>query len=192
MDKLEKKWYHFVNFFYIFCVIGWIYEVIWEFGVGNGFVNRGFLFGPHLPIYGFGVLILYFILRRLIKKDIKIGKLKITPIIVFLAVMIIVSVIEYIGSVFLEKCFNQELWNYSYDVININGTIIPLNLNGRISLRNSTFLSLGAMVMLYIIWPFLEFVYSKIKDNVVKVLAIFIICGMSVDLIFTLMKNFVK
>jgi len=188
MDKLDKKWYHYVCFFYVFCVIGWIYEVIWEAAIGNGFVNRGFLYGPHLPIYGFGVLILYFLLRKLIKKDIRIGKVKVTPIIVFLAIMVIASVVEYIGSLFLEKCFGLELWNYSYDVITINDKVIPLNLNGRISIRNSTILSLGAMLMLYFVWPLLEKIFSKVKPNVAKIIAIIILIVMSVDLIFTLLK----
>ena len=90
-------------------------------------------------------------------KKVKLGKLNIKPIIVFICIMVIVSVVEYLGSLFLEKCFGVELWNYSYDF---------LNLNGRISLRNSTCLSIGAMFMLYLIWPILEKIHKKISSKV--------------------------
>lgn len=181
-----KKWYHYICFFYVFCVIGWIYEVIWEYAVGNGFVNRGVLYGPHLPIYGIGVLILYFLFRKLIKKDIKIGKLKITPLIVFIAIMMIVSIVEYCGAVFTEDIMHlPRLWDYSSDVITINGKVIPLNVQGRISLRNSACLSAGAMVMLYFVWPLLEKLFSKIKPKVTKTIAVIIIAVMGIDLFFT-------
>ena len=90
-EENKKKDLSFYTFaFLIYCIIGWIYEVIWEFAVGNGFVNRGFLFGPYLPIYGFGVLILYFLLSKVMKKDIRIfKKIKITPIIVFILILIV-------------------------------------------------------------------------------------------------------
>ena len=48
--KLTKSF--FVVAFIVYCFIGWCYEVIWEAAIGHGFVNRGFLFGPYLPIYG--------------------------------------------------------------------------------------------------------------------------------------------
>ena len=50
--NMLKKCNKYINFFFVYCVIGWIYEVIWEAAIGNGFVNRGFLHGPYLPIYG--------------------------------------------------------------------------------------------------------------------------------------------
>ena len=189
MDKIEKKWFHFVDFFYVFCVIGWIYEVIWEFAVGHGFVNRGVLYGPHLPIYGIGVLSLYFILRKLIKKEIKIGKINISPVIVFCLIMVIVSVIEYIGAVFVEDILKLDrLWDYSSDVIEVGEKIIPLNIQGRISLRNSSLLSAGAMLMLYFVWPFLEKLFVTVSDKVSKIIAIVIIAVMSVDCILTFLK----
>ena len=70
MDKNESKnkWYFYVCCFFVYCVIGWIYEVIWEFKVGNGFVNKGFLHGCYLPVYGFGGIILLFSLKKLMNK----------------------------------------------------------------------------------------------------------------------------
>ena len=175
MDTLDKKWYHYAILFFIFCVIGWIYELIWFYAAGDGLVNRGFLFGPYLPIYGIGILALYFCLRKLIKKETLPSILA-----VFLVVMIIVTVVEFSGSVFLEKCFNLELWNYDDH---------PLNLQGRISLPNSVCLSCGAMIILYYIWPVLEKMIAKLKQKPAIILAVILCSVMSVDFIITLVSK---
>ena len=50
--------------FTIYAFIGWVYEVMWYVIVRHEFVNRGVLFGPYLPIYGFGMLILILLLSK--------------------------------------------------------------------------------------------------------------------------------
>lgn len=67
-----KKILNFItNNYIIFCVyalIGWLYEVSWYLIVEHIFVNRGVLFGPFLPIYGFGILILLLLLKKIMSK----------------------------------------------------------------------------------------------------------------------------
>ena len=180
MEKEEKRnFYFYVLAFFTYCFIGWIYEVIWEAAIGNGFVNRGFLYGPYLPIYGFGVLTLYFILRKLMKRKIKLfGKINITPIIVFIAILIIASIIEYFASFIMELLFHKRWWDYSYDI---------LNLNGRISLRNSSILAIGALALLYLVHPILDKYYNKLKPNFLKLVASIIIVVMVIDFIITIL-----
>lgn len=179
MENKEKRSFSFyVMAFITYCFIGWIYEVIWEAAIGNGFVNRGFLYGPYLPIYGFGVLTLFFILRKLMKKKIKIfNKINITPIIVFLAILIIASSIEYFASFIMELLFHKRWWDYSYDI---------LNINGRVSLRNSSILAAGAMVLLYGIHPILDKFYNRLKPKVMNIIAGIIIIVVSIDLVITI------
>lgn len=173
----KKSWSFYTCCFFVYCIIGWLYEVIWEFAIGHGFVNRGFLHGFYLPIYGFGALILIFSLKNLMKKDIRIGKLKITPIIVFFAILFIVSAVEFSASYVMELIFHKRWWDYSYDI---------LNLNGRISLRNSSLLALGGMLFVYVIQPILEKIFRKFKETTLKKLAILIISVMSIDLILVI------
>lgn len=56
--------------FIIYALIGWLYEVLWMWFVvpPKHFINRGVLYGPFLPIYGFGMLIILFCLGKIIKK----------------------------------------------------------------------------------------------------------------------------
>ena len=175
---INKNIYFFICAFFIYCFIGWIYEVIWEFKVGNGFVNRGFLYGPYLPIYGFGVLTLYFMLKKFLKTKIKIGKINIMPIFVFIMILVIASIIEYIVSFGMEVLFQKRWWDYSYDF---------LNVNGRISLRNSSLLAIGAFILLYGVQPILEKTIRKINGKVLKVLATIIVLVVGVDFIITML-----
>ena len=78
-----------------YAVIGWIYEVSLEVVVYRwGFSNRGFLFGPYLPVYGFGAIIILLALQPLKKKRITLGKINVTPILVFLGVVALTTGLE--------------------------------------------------------------------------------------------------
>lgn len=110
-----KKILNFLTDNYIiFCVyalIGWIYEVSWYLIFERRFVNRGVLFGPFLPIYGFGMLILLFLLRKFMKKRHESGNLLWASISVIIVVTFVyTTAIEYTNpkiydvSFFLERC----------------------------------------------------------------------------------------
>ncbi|MFA7157274.1 MAG: putative ABC transporter permease, partial [Bacilli bacterium] len=85
----------------------------------------------------------------------------------------------YAVSWIMEILFNQRWWDYSSDI---------LNINGRVSVRNSLLLTTGAMVFLYGVQPILNKILSKIKSNILNILAFIIIIVMSVDLILTILK----
>ena len=179
MEKENRKiWNYYVLYFFIFCFLGWLYEVAWEFKVGNGFVNRGFLHGFYLPIYGFGALILIFILGRLMKKKIKIGKINVTPLVVFGAILVLVSIVEFVASWGMETIFHKRWWDYSYD---------KFNLNGRISLRNSSLLAACGFLALYVFTPIVEKITSKLSDKTLKIISYIIIGVMSIDFIIVIM-----
>ena len=93
-----------------------------------GFSNRGVLFGPYCPIYGVGALVLVLSLRRLRDRDIRIGKLPVTPLLVFASAGAIATVIELIGSYVMEFTTGGWMWDYRAD---------PLNFQGRIALNPS-------------------------------------------------------
>lgn len=64
----KDSFFNYVVYFFLYCVIGWLYEVFLEVVVYRwGFSNRGVLFGPWLPVYGFGALIFLFFIYPLIK-----------------------------------------------------------------------------------------------------------------------------
>lgn len=147
--------------FMLYCFIGWIYEVILEFSYGHGFVNRGFLHGPYLPVYGFGALLILFSIRPFSKKEIKVGKILITPIITFILIFFLTSIVEYCAGIILDVFFNKTLWDYSDEFLNIHG-IVCLTA----SLKFAT----GGTIFLYLLQPLFENLISKLSPILSNIL----------------------
>ena len=45
-------------FFFIYCFMGWVWESCYVSAKSGKWVNRGFLHGPALPIYGSGAIVI--------------------------------------------------------------------------------------------------------------------------------------
>ena len=163
--------------FMLYSLIGWIYEVILEFSYGNGFVNRGFLFGPYLPVYGFGALLILFTIRPFSKNQIYLGKILITPIITFILIFLLTSIVEYSAGVMLDVFFNKRLWDYSNEILNING-IVCLTA----SLKFAT----GGTVFLYFLHPLYEKLINKMPYIFSNILSITLFLTIFIDFIITI------
>ena len=107
----------FVLYFIVLSFIGYIYETIAMTIWSGKFDNRGFLFGPIIPIYGVGATLGTILFSYLWTNA--------TNVQIFLTGVIVSAVIEYPTHYILEKVFNQTWWDY---------TNAPLNINGRICL----------------------------------------------------------
>ena len=83
--------------FYLYCMLGWCFESTVVSVGQRRLVNRGFLRGPMLPIYGFGAVILLHVSLPL----------KQHPVWLYLASMIAATVFEYIVGVVMEKIFKD-------------------------------------------------------------------------------------
>ena len=153
--------YYYFLLFYLYCVIGYIAEVLFVYIVDKKWVNRGYLIGPYLPIYGVGAMLINFLLYGYYNN----------PIIIFVFSLIICSAIEYLTSYLLEKIFKSRWWDYSYR---------KYHINGRICLLNSVLFGLGGVVIIYGINPILESIllnmpFIKIKVSVIMISIIFMI-----------------
>lgn len=114
--KNIKKIENLIIYFFIFSLIGWIAEILYAIKVEGTFVKRGFLYGPICPIYGFGAIILI-MLNNIINKYTK------SNIIKFVIFSIIFTVFEYLVSLVFEMIFNIRWWDYSNELLNLNGRI---------------------------------------------------------------------
>ena len=135
-------------YFWKYCVLGWCYEVFLEVVVYRwGFSNRGFLWGPYLPVYGVGALLILGCLGRLKSRPLRIGRVNVMPAVVFLAVVALTTVVELIASYLLEWTTGGWLWDY---------TRYAIQWQGRICLSASLRFGVGGMVILYLLQPLLE------------------------------------
>lgn len=176
-----KKWNQWFLYFWIYSVIGWIYEVFLEVVVYRwGFSNRGFLFGPYCPVYGFGALLLLLALRPLQKRKISLGNITITPLLVFLGVVILATAVELFTSYIMEWTTGGWLWDYrSY----------PFQFQGRIALNPSIRFGIGGIVILYGIQTVLDKFRQKTGDKYWNIASMVLFILMVFDFIFILWKK---
>ncbi len=115
--------------------LGWLIEVMLNLVLQRRLVSPGFVFGPFCPVYGFGGVIAALLLSPLSQNILA----------VFAFGVIITSVVEHTGHWLLEKLYSLKLWDYSYR---------KLNLNGRICMLNSLLFGILAVLVVYIVQPF--------------------------------------
>lgn len=127
----------YVLFFFAFSFIGWIWEVGLCLVQSGELVNRGTLFGPWLPIYGTGGVLVLMFFRKFYNR----------PILTFFLSMMVCSFVEYFASWYLELTKGIRWWDYS-------GFLI--NLNGRICLEGSIIFGIAGCLVIYFIAPFLK------------------------------------
>lgn len=154
-EALTRDWKIWSLAFIFFCFIGWLYEVIvYSFEFGYGYVNRGFLFGPWLPVYGVGGILVILLLSGIKEKKLCIGKINVTHIVCFFLIVFICTIVELITSYLMEMVIGKWLWDYTMD--------IP-NFQGRIALKSSLRFGIIGVSGLYIVWPILNTGFERMK-----------------------------
>ena len=105
--------YIYCWYFFIFAFLGWCAEVTYAAVRQRRFVNRGFLNGPVCPIYGFGIVIVAFLLQPMRE----------TFVLLFVCSVVLTSALEWLTGFLLEKIFHSKWWDYSDKPLNIGGYI---------------------------------------------------------------------
>ena len=99
-----RKFQSFILYFLLYSFVGWFYEVFLEVVIYQwGYSDRGVLQGPYCVVYGFGAILLLLLLIPLKEKRIKLGKINITPFLVFLGILLITTTVELIASYIMEE-----------------------------------------------------------------------------------------
>lgn len=172
MNKTETFKYSGMTillFFFLFSYIGWVWEGFFV-GLRYGeFINRGFLNGPWLPIYGVGCVLMIVLLTRFQKN----------PFAIFAGSFAVCGIAEYVTSVGLEVLFHQRWWDYSDCFMNLQGrvcvqTLIPFGIVG--------------IVVVCIAAPFIEKIIKKIPTWLQKTICVLLIIAFIADLVFSIIS----
>lgn len=99
--------------FYIYCFLGWCFESTVVSVQQRRLVNRGFLHGPMLPIYGFGATIMLHVALPLHGH----------PVQIFFAGMVVATIFEYLVGCLMEWIFHVKYWDYSEHRFQFQGRI---------------------------------------------------------------------
>lgn len=109
--------------FFIGSTLGWVLEVFFRrFFSAKKWINPGFLTGPYLPLYGFGVVALF----GLSYIPINTGYVWLDALLIILIMGAVMTLIEYIAGLIFIKGMKIRLWDYSNRWGNIQGLICPL------------------------------------------------------------------
>ncbi len=174
---LNERIQRLIIYFTFYSVIGWCYEVFLEVVVYRwGFTNRGVLFGPYTPVYGFGALAFLILVYPMIREKRGTKRLAFIPV-VFLLCMAIATAIELGTSYILEYTIGSWPWQTYADY--------AINFQARIALSPSLRFGLGGVLFLYVLQPLFEKITAKLGDRGVKILAAVFIVMFAADCIYT-------
>ena len=152
---------HFI-WFIMYGVMGWIYETMAMTVWAGKWDNRGFLFGPMIPIYGFGALALTIVLELYQLNNWQ----------VFLVSVLGSIILEFSTSVALEKLFNASWWDYS---------TVPLNIQGRICVPASLGFGIAGLIVKKICMPFVVNCTRDLNTNIMQLIALVLMSLLAAD-----------
>ena len=170
LQKLDYKQNYdimsYILFFFTFAFVGWCWEVFLHLANDGVFVNRGTMFGPWLPIYGAGGLLILVLLKPFRDK----------PGILFLLSFILCGIVEYSTAWYLETFKLMKWWDY---------TGYFLNIHGRTCLEVLIVFGLGGCAFTYLCAPLLNNIYKKFKPNIKRFACILLIMFFTIDLVYS-------
>ena len=105
--------YEWLIFFYIYSFFGWIFESVYVSLRKKRWVNRGFLLGPFLPIYGGGAVMMLFVSEPF----------KSNLILTYFAGAVGATLLELVTGMVMESIFKVRYWDYSDRKYNYKGYI---------------------------------------------------------------------
>lgn len=163
-----NSFYELFLYFFIYSFIGWCAEMIYCRLYDGKWSDRGFLYGPYCPIYGFGGVIIVVCLEPFAN----------SIALVFLLAMLLTTILEYITSFLMEKIFDAKWWDYSKKL---------LNINGRVCLLNSVLFGLMGIILIYIVQPYITKFINLIPASLIEYIVLFLVIVLTVD--FTRTSN---
>ena len=168
-DKLSRKdIIHLLLLIMILSgIFGFIYEEIFYYFDLGYLVKRGSTFGPWIPIYFFGGLLI----------TISTYRFKDKPLLVFLLTVIVTGILEFGTGLVLDKVFNLRLWDYNNEILNFG------NIYGYICLRSVLFFGLSGLFLIYIMIPILVRFIKKVNSNIIGIISYLLIVLFVLDVI---------
>ena len=137
----EYRAFQWLFIFYTYCFLGWCFESAFVSIKSKKWINRGFMRGPFLPLYGSGATMML-VVSMPFRDHI---------VLTYIAGCIGATVLEYITGVAMEALFKVRYWDYSNR---------PFNFQGQICLRSTLTWGFFTVLMTRVMhWPIDRFVH---------------------------------
>jgi uncharacterized membrane protein len=162
--------FFYLVLFAVYSFLGWIVEVIYRSITQREYVNAGFLYGPFIPIYGFGAVFII-ILQNIFHSW--------HPALMLFIYGLALTVIEYIVGVLSEKIFKLTLWDYSD---------YKFNFQGRVCLLFSACWTALAFIFVMFIHPVFSERIELLDKSTASTAAVTFLIYFAVDFTFSVMS----
>ena len=105
--------YEVVMWFLTYSMMAWLVESIYMSFCNHKITNRGFAKGPFCPIYGFGALTVFFVLRPYSDNS----------ILLFFLGSFLATTLEFLTALVMKRIFGEIWWDYHEKPFNYRGII---------------------------------------------------------------------
>ncbi len=156
--------------FFLFCNIGWIQESAIESLYRRRWINRGFLRGPYIPIYGFGGITILLCCMPFRENG----------FLVYFVGMLACTTLEYFVGWFMETIFHKQFWDYS---------MLKITYKNRISLISSLFWGLLSLFMVYILFGYVNALVALLPLNAIIIYDMVMMLAVCVDTIISISRH---
>lgn len=164
---------YYLNTFLIYSILGFLLETIRSFFVNSKFTS-GIMYGPWTPIYGLGIVLVILISNYLFS-HLHLSRW-VETLITFIIITLVLTLLEWIGGVLIEKIFHVVFWDYSKEALSIGKYI---------SLSKSLIWGVGSIIFIYVLKPLLEGVIKRVPVPVTVILTLLMLS----DLILTFVNK---
>ena len=159
--------YKLVWIFLIGCFLGYIIETIYCYPKTGYQSRQAVLYGPFVPVYGFGGVLLTLALYKLQNIDV---------FYLFVISAIMGAAFEYLYSLLQELLLGAVSWDYSN---------APFNIQGRTSLLYGIYWGVLGILWIKLIYPFLSRMIDRMPITIRSTFSFLIIAFMIANLILS-------
>lgn len=146
-------------------IIGFLFEMLYNIFILHQWNKPGFLYGPFLPIYGWGTILIVLFLKRFKKH----------PIFLSIISMLLAGILEYATGAIMYEIWHQRWWDYSSYFLNIDGYVCLLSI---------LLFGIAGLFVIYILEPLLHTIILRLNKKYLYFICILFIFIYFIDNIF--------
>lgn len=177
---MVKRMYY-LNCFFIYSILGFLFEHLLYLILGHH-GDSGILYGPWTPVYGIGILIIILV-SNFIFKNLHATKF-LQTLVIFIAVIVLLTAIELLGGILIEKIFKITFWDYTH---------LKFHIGKYIALEVSLAWGILSIIIVYFIKPLLDKWIEKMPNWITYFLLILFLIDICSTLFFkTKLKDYLK
>lgn len=153
-------------FFFFYCFFGWCFESTYVSICQRKPVNRGFIRGPFLPLYGSGAILMLVVS----------GPVRDNLLLTYLAGCVGATALEYVTGVAMESLFKVRYWDYSHK---------KFNFQGQICLESTLCWGFLTILMTRVVHGPVEALAERIPEHVLTALVAAVLVGFIMDFLYS-------